>query len=387
MLFLTSLFAAALAFHNCVWRYIFALGRENVLPAALGRTGGQQHPQGRLAGPERHRRWPSSSSTRWPGGTPMTDLFFWLGTTGGFGILILLAAHLGRGDRVLRPRPARRERLAAADRPRAGRRRCWPASWCWPCRTTPRCSASAPGSPAAWALPASYAAVAVIGLAWAADPAGPPPGGLRRDRAGRPRRHRPARRRRPASRLHDRPPRSPARPAPAGPGGHGDRRGHPGAQPGHRRGVLRPAAVPVADPRPGRPPRGSSPATSGSTSSTPWPAASCTPPPAATPPRCGCPAGENPPDLPDGYAAALAAVTGPYLDRFTAFDAALDQRHPAGIAHHHLAILAVRADRQGQGTGTALLDAYHASSTRHPPARLPGSLQRAHPPALPAPRL
>src|SRR5579859_1806699 len=32
-LFLTSLFAAALAFHNCVWRYIFALGREGVLPA------------------------------------------------------------------------------------------------------------------------------------------------------------------------------------------------------------------------------------------------------------------------------------------------------------------------------------------------------------------
>jgi hypothetical protein len=31
---LTMLFAAALAFHNCVWRYIFAFGREGVLPAA-----------------------------------------------------------------------------------------------------------------------------------------------------------------------------------------------------------------------------------------------------------------------------------------------------------------------------------------------------------------
>src|SRR5215469_8178561 len=37
VLFLTSLFAAALAFHNVVWRYMYALGRENVLPAALGR--------------------------------------------------------------------------------------------------------------------------------------------------------------------------------------------------------------------------------------------------------------------------------------------------------------------------------------------------------------
>ena len=44
-LFLTSLFAAALAFHNAVWRYIFALGRENVLPAALGRTGGNNIPK------------------------------------------------------------------------------------------------------------------------------------------------------------------------------------------------------------------------------------------------------------------------------------------------------------------------------------------------------
>jgi amino acid transporter len=43
-LFLSSLFAAALAFHNTVWRYIYALGRENVLPAALGRTGANNPP-------------------------------------------------------------------------------------------------------------------------------------------------------------------------------------------------------------------------------------------------------------------------------------------------------------------------------------------------------
>ena len=44
-LFLTSLFAAALAFHNCVWRYIFALGREGVLPAVFGRTGANSIPK------------------------------------------------------------------------------------------------------------------------------------------------------------------------------------------------------------------------------------------------------------------------------------------------------------------------------------------------------
>src|ERR1019366_6305190 len=89
-LFLTSLFAAALAFHNAVWRYIFALGRENVLPAALGRTGGNNIPK-------------AASLTQSATGlaviagyalahaNPMTGLFFDLGTTGGFGILVLFA--------------------------------------------------------------------------------------------------------------------------------------------------------------------------------------------------------------------------------------------------------------------------------------------------------
>jgi len=90
------------------------------------------------------------------------------------------------------------------------------------------------------------------------------------------------------------------------------------------------------------------------------------------------PAGPAPAEPPEGYAAALAAVAGPYLDRFTAFDAALDQRHPTGFAHHHLAILAVRSDRQGQGTGTALLQAYHQllDASIREPAYLEASSQR-----------
>jgi GNAT superfamily N-acetyltransferase len=62
---------------------------------------------------------------------------------------------------------------------------------------------------------------------------------------------------------------------------------------------------------------------------------------------------------PADYAARLAAATHPWTDRFVAFDAALDQHHPIGIPYHRLAILAVRPDRQGHGTGTALLHAYH----------------------------
>jgi amino acid transporter len=67
-LFLTSLFAAALAFHNCVWRYIFALGRESVLPAALAApaaTTSRRRHRWRRARPG----WPSSWPTRSPAGS------------------------------------------------------------------------------------------------------------------------------------------------------------------------------------------------------------------------------------------------------------------------------------------------------------------------------
>ena len=163
-LFVTSLFAAALAFHNCVWRYAFALGRENVLPAALGRTGRNSVPRAASAA-QSVTGLIAIAVTALAGFSPMNGLFFGLGTTGGFGILILLAvtaiaviaffARDPRGETAWR-------RLAA-----------------------PGLAAVlltvivvlavlhygtllgvAPGSPAAWALPASYAAVAAAGIAW-----------------------------------------------------------------------------------------------------------------------------------------------------------------------------------------------------------------------------
>jgi len=164
LLFLTSLFAAALAFHNCVWRYMFALGRENVLPAALGRTGANNIPKAASL---------VQSATGLAvivgyavsGQDPMTRLFFWLGTTGGFGIVLLLTltsiavvAFFARG--------------------RHGEN-------AWRCQVAPTIAAILlagiavlalqhyatllgvpPGDPAAWALPASYGVAAVIGLAW-----------------------------------------------------------------------------------------------------------------------------------------------------------------------------------------------------------------------------
>jgi amino acid transporter len=88
-LFLTALFAAALAFHNAVWRYMFALGREHVLPIRLAKT---------TAGVPRAASLAQSLLAlgviglaiifNWD---PMGQLFYFAGTAGGYGVLLLLA--------------------------------------------------------------------------------------------------------------------------------------------------------------------------------------------------------------------------------------------------------------------------------------------------------
>lgn len=91
-LFLTSVFAALLAYHTAVVRYMFSLGRESVLPSIFGRT---SHRSG--------APWVASLAQSGlglvvilvyagKGWDPMILLFYRLGTTGGFGVLTLLAA-------------------------------------------------------------------------------------------------------------------------------------------------------------------------------------------------------------------------------------------------------------------------------------------------------
>jgi GNAT superfamily N-acetyltransferase len=72
--------------------------------------------------------------------------------------------------------------------------------------------------------------------------------------------------------------------------------------------------------------------------------------------------GPVPPDR--EYARHLAQATGPFGEKFLAFDAELGRRHLTGVPHQYLAILAVRPDSQGQGTGTALLQDRHATLDR-----------------------
>ncbi|MDG4787651.1 APC family permease [Micromonospora sp. WMMD1102] len=89
-LFVTSILAATFSFHHTTARYMFALGREHVLPAALGRTAR------RSGAPRNASLWQSAigltviimyATNGWD---PVVQLFYWLGTGGGLGVLFLI---------------------------------------------------------------------------------------------------------------------------------------------------------------------------------------------------------------------------------------------------------------------------------------------------------
>jgi amino acid transporter len=90
VLFMTSVFAALLAFHAAVARYQFALGREGVLPAAWGRT----HP--RTGAPllgsitQSLLAFGVLSAYAAAHAEPIRYVFAWLTTIGGLGVLVLM---------------------------------------------------------------------------------------------------------------------------------------------------------------------------------------------------------------------------------------------------------------------------------------------------------
>jgi amino acid transporter len=165
VLFMTSLFAAALSFHNATWRYAYALGRENVLPAFFGRTGRNNIPKAASLA-QSITAVAVIALYAVAGWNPMVDLFFWLGTTGGYGVLLLLTAT-ALAIAVFFARDHRGEN--------AWRRLIAPVAAAvllggivvLATRNYATLLGVAPGSPAAWMLPGSYLAVAVTGVVWA----------------------------------------------------------------------------------------------------------------------------------------------------------------------------------------------------------------------------
>ncbi|HEV7899733.1 MAG TPA: APC family permease, partial [Planosporangium sp.] len=92
VLFVTSLLAAALSFHNTVARYAFALGRERVLPAWLGRTSARSGAPKYASLTQSTVAFAVIVGYAASGTDPMVTLFFRLSTSGAFGVLLLVTA-------------------------------------------------------------------------------------------------------------------------------------------------------------------------------------------------------------------------------------------------------------------------------------------------------
>jgi len=374
ILFLTSVFAALLAFHAAVARYQFALGRERVLPAAWGRT----HP--RTGAPVLGSITQSALAAAVlvtyavTGTDPLVYLFAWLTTVGGLGVLILMwgasAAVI-----VFFIRGRKLENV-------------------WRSRIAPLIAflllsgvlaatliglgdllQVAPDSPFRWLFPTAYTAFAVLGFVWALIM-----------RAGRPEAYAAI-----GSGADGRVPTPPSRPS----GGHTRSLS---ASEHHRSEPLNGAYQPMSYTIRGTVIRDLEPVdTAGitrllATTIGEGPVARwLNPDPVVR--RMDSPAyfeifvehakqyGEiyttvdqasgdligvalwfpctSPVPPPLDYEFRLKDVSGSAFDRARQLDAALEAHHPT-FPHHYLAFLAVRPDRQNLGIGSALLARHHA---------------------------
>ena len=90
VLFITSVFAALLSFHNGVARYLFALGRERVLPRFLGRTGTRSGAP--VAGSLAQTAMAAVVVVVFAatGRDPVADLFTWLSGMAAVGFVLLM---------------------------------------------------------------------------------------------------------------------------------------------------------------------------------------------------------------------------------------------------------------------------------------------------------
>jgi amino acid transporter len=165
VLFVTSVLAAMISFHNTIARYIFALGREHVLPTIFGRTGL------RTGAPKAGSIAQSGLALvvvvvyAALGLDPLVQLFFYAGTFGGFGVLLLIAitsfsvvmffsresADESAWQRVIAP-------MAATA--------CLVIIVCLAIANFATLLGADKTTPLRWVLPASYVVPVAVGLVW-----------------------------------------------------------------------------------------------------------------------------------------------------------------------------------------------------------------------------
>jgi amino acid transporter len=166
VLFISSMFAGLIAYHNAVARYAFALGREQVLWRGFGRTAL------RTSAPVTASLMQSATGLlvivlyAMAGWDPMVKLFFWLGTTGALGVLLALtatsAAVIAYFSRVGGAESLWQKTIAPAIATLA-----LAVVVFWTLSNYATLLGVEPGSVWAWALPSAYAVAAAIGAGWA----------------------------------------------------------------------------------------------------------------------------------------------------------------------------------------------------------------------------
>ena len=91
LLFCTSLFAALLAFHNAVARYLFALGREGVFPKVFSRTSARTGAPVVASASQSGLALIVVGAFAVAGADPVLKLFTWLTNLGALGVVLLMA--------------------------------------------------------------------------------------------------------------------------------------------------------------------------------------------------------------------------------------------------------------------------------------------------------
>ena len=93
LLFLTSMFASMLSFHNAIGRYVFGLSRDGVLPSALSRVGGGGARAGAPIGGSLLQSGIALIvvlAFALTGADPFATLFTWLATIASLGVMLLM---------------------------------------------------------------------------------------------------------------------------------------------------------------------------------------------------------------------------------------------------------------------------------------------------------
>jgi amino acid transporter len=165
-LFATSVLAAMISFHNTVARYTFALGRERVFPSLLSTTGRRSGAP--IAGSLVQSILGIIVILIYRGFNldPVVQLFFWIGTAGGFGILVLVALTSIAVFAFFLRKPGGENAFRRVIAPILATILLGGIVY-FAIDGFDALLGVSPDDPLRWIIPASYPAVAVLGILWA----------------------------------------------------------------------------------------------------------------------------------------------------------------------------------------------------------------------------